>query len=173
LEGHANLDVDNADKLVPGPGEARSGDVEVVVSGIQAPATCTAPRPVTAGLYSPEGHFMHRVEPNGDGGYTLVIPRIPARYVLKLSIADPACAGLGYRLRLLPLAGAGAGDYGCVAATNAAKKAKELLSVQRGKESRTSRDKRATKARKARMRKLTALARKRLAAATIERNASC
>lgn len=129
LEGHSNLDVDNADKLVPSPGEARIGDVVVKVSDIQAPATCTSQHPLTAGLYSPEGHFMHRVEANGRGGYDLVIPRIPARYVLKLSIADPACAGLSYRFTLGPIVGDGydPNGYKCNNRARAVAKAERML----------------------------------------------
>jgi len=134
FEGRPNLDVDNADKLLPSRGETRPGDTVVVVRGIEAPATCTSRHPLTAGLYSPEGHFMHRLELAGDGDYELVIPRIPARYVLKLSIADPACAGLSYTITVDPLFGDDYDEngYKCSSRSRAVGKAERLLrKVQR------------------------------------------
>jgi hypothetical protein len=104
LEGSDNLEeTDTAS--VPLAKDARPGDSVVLFSDIRVPASCTSAHPLRIGVYNPEGRFMRRIQPDGDGSYRVVVPRVSGGYGVKLGIDDPACAGLSFEITLLHVAG--------------------------------------------------------------------
>jgi hypothetical protein len=75
---------------------------ELVIDRVRAPASCAGTGPLRVGLYNPEGSWMRAVVLHA-GSYSVISPHLPGRYLVKLSIENPACSGLGYTIRAFPL----------------------------------------------------------------------
>jgi hypothetical protein len=74
----------------------RGGTETVNFRTVDVPVTCMAAAPLNVGLYSPEGHFIRRVDPGRDGVYRRRAPVYPGRYLLKVTATDPTCTPLEY-----------------------------------------------------------------------------
>jgi len=74
------------------------GDAYLRIGRIAVPAACKSPAPLRVSLYNPAGYFIGRIRPGPGGPYLFAAPRLGGRYLLRLAIADPACAGLRYSI---------------------------------------------------------------------------
>jgi hypothetical protein len=68
----------------------------VFVRVLQATPSCTAPLKVA--LFNPEKRWMRTSQATAGHVATMLIPRLPSRYLVDVSSIDPACAGLEYEI---------------------------------------------------------------------------
>lgn len=72
----------------------------VKIDPVGAPSGCDAQRPLLVSLYNQDGHWIEDVGARqGSPRYALDDPRTPGRYLVRVDLQDPACAGIHYSIK--------------------------------------------------------------------------
>jgi hypothetical protein len=72
----------------------------VEINPLGAPSGCDAQRPLLVSLYNQDGHWIEDVGARqGSPRYALYDPRTPGRYLVRVNLQDPACAGIHYSIK--------------------------------------------------------------------------
>jgi hypothetical protein len=87
--------------VLPGGSNGSAGGVNIFITIVSVPAACGAAQPLSVREYSPEGHLIRRLAADARGDFSPPIPALPGRYLLKLSVDDPACAPLTFGIAVV------------------------------------------------------------------------